>query len=67
MPYQLYIVSMFHIISGVNGRCSVHLINDGITLDDTDHITIEWGLSAPDDAVLSAITFDHVFENCKYY
>ena len=48
-------------IVGVRGRCSVHLINDGITMDSGVEgsvvSTIEWGLSAPSDAVTSEIGF----------
>ena len=47
--------------TGVRGRCSVHLINDGITRASSGNgsviTTIEWGLSAPSDAVTSQIGF----------
>ena len=47
--------------AGVRGRCSVHLINEGITTTSSADggvvTTIEWGLSAPSDAVRSEIGF----------
>lgn len=68
-------MDIIHFI-GVRGRCSVHLINEGITTvsdEKGDVVTrIEWGLSAPSYAAPSQISFvctlDQVTSfTCKYY
>ncbi len=50
----------FH-FAGSRRRCSVHLINRGVTttrrLDGAIAKSIEWGLAAPVDVVPSDITF----------
>lgn len=59
---------------GVQGRCSIHLINDGITMATSADVgvvtTIKWGLSAPSDVVLSQVGFNCSIDagpafNCK--
>ena len=48
--------------AGVRGRCSVHLINDGITTTNADAeggvvSVVEWGLSAPSHVVQLQVSF----------
>lgn len=73
-PYSApSIIKFYHL--GVRDRCSVHLINDGITrLLSSSEIfsvtTFEWGLSAPSDVMRSAVSFNCSFNggqpsNCK--
>ena len=64
---RTFLLSLLY--AGVRGRCSVHLINEGITSADGG-VVIEWGLSAPSDAVKSEIGFQCSLDggpmlNCK--
>ncbi len=56
-------------IIGVRQRCSVHLINGGITWED-NVVVIEFGLSAPSDVVKEDVTIEcsqdaGAFTECK--
>lgn len=72
------ISEMIIIVLGVRRRCSVHLINEGITSVRNAAgkmvTVIEWGLSAPSDSEMmpSQISFVCTLDrittfSCKYY
>lgn len=48
---------VFHQLIGIQGRCSVHLINNGVTSAGAGVSVIEWGLSSPADVDVSVVTF----------
>ena len=57
------------IIIGVQGRCSVHLINDGITQfirNGETVASIDWGLSAPKDVLRSAVDFTCSLDGARF-
>ena len=68
--YLGYIITRV-IIVGVRGRCSVHLTNDGVTVENR-RVRVDWGLSAdqsvePEEVVIMCMRNDALqYSSCKF-